>query len=237
MYAGRAALTPWHLREDARNPSSDCATSSSGVAAPGTWVAVRTRMAATVLDFTPVKAPDGELYYARACGRPRDDGTWEGWLEFETLDGGAAHRTPRETTQPNFTDLAYWATGLTGVYLEGALRRALERRVVVVEEPSEPAFDGPAEDADVVVVPAPAAVAADSVDAILDPFEVYARGEGALRAQLRALATWHIRNIARAYDIVPDPVTVETLGKTALIEAIVAAARTAASVGAGAAAR
>jgi hypothetical protein len=34
-------------------------------------------------------------------------------------------RTPRETEQPNREDLAYWATGLTQVYLEGALTRAL----------------------------------------------------------------------------------------------------------------
>ena len=34
-------------------------------------------------------------------------------------------QSPRETTQPNLTDLNYWATGLTPVYLEGALARAL----------------------------------------------------------------------------------------------------------------
>ena len=37
-----------------------------------------------------------------------------------------AVRSGRETTQPNLTDLEYWAQGLTPVYLEGALRRALE---------------------------------------------------------------------------------------------------------------
>ena len=38
---------------------------------------------------------------------------------------GAAVRSGRETTQPNRQDTAYWATGLTPVYLEGALGRAL----------------------------------------------------------------------------------------------------------------
>jgi hypothetical protein len=51
---------------------------------------------------------------------------WEGWIEFEPSDGGAAIRTPRETTQPNLKDLEYWATGLTEAYLEGALVRALD---------------------------------------------------------------------------------------------------------------
>ena len=34
-------------------------------------------------------------------------------------------RSGRETTQPNRQDTVYWATGLTPVYLEGALDRAL----------------------------------------------------------------------------------------------------------------
>ena len=35
--------------------------------------------------------------------------------------------TGRETTQPNRTDTEYWATGLSEVYLEGALQRAFDR--------------------------------------------------------------------------------------------------------------
>ena len=35
----------------------------------------------------------------------------------------------RETTQPNRTDTLYWATGLTPIYLEGALQRALHPMV------------------------------------------------------------------------------------------------------------
>jgi len=37
-------------------------------------------------------------------------------------------RTPRETTQPNRACTAYWASGLTHVYLDGALRRAVDER-------------------------------------------------------------------------------------------------------------
>ncbi|MDQ3698324.1 MAG: hypothetical protein M3373_09910 [Gemmatimonadota bacterium] len=73
-----------------------------------------------------VVTPGGARYAPRACGRLRDDGLWEGWIEFVPDDGGAGLRTGRETTQPNRTDLVYWATGLSAVYLEGALQRALE---------------------------------------------------------------------------------------------------------------
>ena len=61
------------------------------------------------------------MYQAKACGRERDDGLWEGWIEFENSESGAVLRSARETTQPNLADLKYWATGLTPVYLEGAL--------------------------------------------------------------------------------------------------------------------
>jgi hypothetical protein len=57
------------------------------------------------------------------------DGLWEGWIEFIPTDGGAPLRSRRETTQPNRDDAVYWATGLTPVYLEGALERALRPAV------------------------------------------------------------------------------------------------------------
>ena len=88
-------------------------------------------MAQTLVRFgAPVPDRDGRLYEAKACGRQRDDRLWEGWLEFEDRDTGVILRTSRETTQPNLTDLNYWASGLTPVYLDGALDRILR--------PSEP---------------------------------------------------------------------------------------------------
>jgi len=68
---------------------------------------------------------DERVYVARVCGHQRGDGMWEGWLEFVPDDGSAIAPSQRETTQPNLVDLEYWATGLTPVYLEGALERAL----------------------------------------------------------------------------------------------------------------
>lgn len=82
-------------------------------------------MAEVLIEFVNELEDSGVHYEARACGRQRDDGLWEAWLEFEPRGGGDAVRTGRETTQPNEADLRYWATGLTGGYLEGALERAL----------------------------------------------------------------------------------------------------------------
>ncbi len=74
----------------------------------------------------PIINPRGALYFAEAVGRQREeDDLWEGWIEFEALDGdGASISSLRETTQPNRRDLEYWAQGLSMVYLQGALARA-----------------------------------------------------------------------------------------------------------------
>jgi hypothetical protein len=67
---------------------------------------------------------EGALYAILARGERRDDGLWEGWLEFQPLDGGPPLRTGRETTQPNREALVYWASGLEPIYFEGAFERA-----------------------------------------------------------------------------------------------------------------
>ena len=75
----------------------------------------------------PVNAADGTAYRARARARERDDdGLWEAWIEFSAVTGAEplVVATPRETTQPNLEAARYWATGLSHVFLEGALARA-----------------------------------------------------------------------------------------------------------------
>jgi hypothetical protein len=73
----------------------------------------------------PIIGLNGGQYFAQALGRERDDGLWEGWLEFIPVDvSEASVPSGRETTQPNRTDVNYWAQGLTRVYLQGALTRA-----------------------------------------------------------------------------------------------------------------
>jgi hypothetical protein len=74
----------------------------------------------------PIMDHRGDLYFAQAVGRQRaEDGLWEGWLEFEpVIESALAVSSERETTQPNRTDLEYWAQGLSRVYLQGGLTRA-----------------------------------------------------------------------------------------------------------------
>ena len=70
-----------------------------------------------------VRDAGGEEYTAHAYGEERGGGTWEGWIEFHPA-AGAVRRTARETTQPDRAALAYWASGLEPIYLDGAFARA-----------------------------------------------------------------------------------------------------------------
>ncbi|HJQ10300.1 MAG TPA: hypothetical protein VJ840_04645 [Gemmatimonadaceae bacterium] len=74
----------------------------------------------------PIPRSDGVEYFAQACARERNDGLWEGWLEFRPVAGdGDSVNSGRETTQPNRNAVMYWAQGLSRVYLMGALERAV----------------------------------------------------------------------------------------------------------------
>jgi hypothetical protein len=154
-------------------------------------------MAEVLVEFDAAfRGPDGQRYAPRACARAADDGRWEGWVEFSDLDTGEVIRSARETTQPSRADTMYWATGLTRVYLEGALIRALApaRRAEPAHVDVESAFDRPAPpfaSADGSAVPR----------AVLDPFEVYAQGERVLRQELSALDIDHLHAIVRAYGL------------------------------------
>jgi hypothetical protein len=68
---------------------------------------------------------EGESFRVDTWGERREDGTWWGWLEFTPREGGGdVMVTGQETAQSNRDALAYWATGLEPVYLQGALLRA-----------------------------------------------------------------------------------------------------------------
>jgi hypothetical protein len=77
----------------------------------------------------PTKLIFGDTtYIVRICGDERADGTWEGWLEFQSADAKRPSMlTEQETSQPNRTALEYWADGLEPAYLEGAFARAKGR--------------------------------------------------------------------------------------------------------------
>src|SRR5262245_41762227 len=139
---------------------------------------------------------------------------WQGWIEFVPATGGEPLRGPRETTQPNRTDTEYWATGLTDVYLEGALRRALKGPPIapVVPSPQPSVFSSPASSA-------PVGAASASV---LDPFSVYEKSEALLRKQLGALSAWHLVNIAIDYQLTSiDRKTLNRMPAVELVELIV----------------
>jgi hypothetical protein len=105
-------------------------------------------MTEVLVEFdTIVRGEDGGRWIPRACGRPADDGLWEGWIEFESTDPTVKPvRTGRETEQHDRGTLLYWAEGLTQIYFEGALKRATATPPVVLR-PAEidvkPAFGGP----------------------------------------------------------------------------------------------
>ena len=64
-------------------------------------------------------------YRARVYGQEMADGRWSGSIVFVPVGGGRLIATERETTQSSLAALTHWATGLSEVYLQGALERGL----------------------------------------------------------------------------------------------------------------
>ena len=175
-------------------------------------------MAEVLVEFEgSIAAPDGTHYAARACGSEMPDGKWQGWIEFIPPKGEPV-RSARETTQPNRQDTVYWATGLTPVFLEGSLKRALNPTVRPLARPiDEPFFDGPAQTF---------VTDGSRTESILDPFSVYRKGEAFLRRQLSALAGWHLVNIIRHYGLSEeDSATLGAHEPSRLVDLIVAGVR------------
>jgi hypothetical protein len=191
-------------------------------------VATGDQMAEILVKFDePIGAPSGETYFAQAVGREMAGGLWEGWMEFIPRgDGADSLESGRETTQPNRTNLEYWAQGLTKVYLEGALARAVRLAAVPAKtraigdstEFGAPTFPG---------APPRPRRAPMSPHPILDPFQVYAQGESVLRSELNALSRDHLEAIATAYDLSRGPSASggKSVSSSAIIDAIVEGVR------------
>jgi hypothetical protein len=194
-------------------------------------------MARVVRSISAVKTSDGLVYDVRICGRQLADARWEGWIEFDPEDGSPVLRTPRETTQPRLTDLDYWASGLTPVYFDGALTRAIyAARVphVDTEVPEVPFYDEPAPDphATRTEATAPRGIEAcesnefiDVDGAVLDPVALYAKGEDTLRQKLGLLSAHHLRSIARGYQLVGGDLELESFTEPQLAQLIIAGVR------------
>jgi hypothetical protein len=145
---------------------------------------------------------------------------WEGWLEFVPLDGPSDVLVSSvESRQPEREHLVYWATGLTPVYLEGALRRAKHPLTVHVSDPGAPLSEAPA----------PREVLTRTVrgpEPVLDPFEIGGRNLDILRQELTALNRPRLLNIIAAYDLNPAGEDISWMTHPQLVHFIVVAVDT-----------
>ena len=184
-------------------------------------------MSEVLVEFSEALAgAEGALYRARACGRVMEDGLWEGWIEFIPVGPGRALRSPRETEQPNRDDLVYWATGLTPVYLEGAMERALRptptsnTAATAVPRFAQPKPEG--QQTDTVSTP----VARPVSHSVFDPFHVYAQGEDVLRQELSALHPPRLREIIEEHALADTAaVDLDSMSRQGLAELIFAAVK------------
>ena len=169
----------------------------------------------------PVQDAAGN-YAARAVGRHADDGMWEGWLEFVPIDGdGEAIVSSVESRQPEHEHLVYWATGLTPVFLEGALaraRRPVTVRVRTVELPVSSAPEPRRVTVTRIRTPGP--------EPVLDPFEIGRRNLDVLRQELGALNRPRLLNIISAFDLNPGGEDVSWMTDHQLVHFIVVAVDT-----------
>jgi hypothetical protein len=167
---------------------------------------------------TPITHASGH-YHARVVGRLAEDRMWEGWLEFVPIDQGGTELavSPVESRQPEKEYLEYWAQGLTLVYAQGALDRALHPLVVRERVASTPLSDRPA--------PPPVATttAYGGPEPVLDPFDVGGRNLDILRQELHALDRPRLLNIIAAFDLNPAGKNVAALSNEQLITFIVVA--------------
>jgi hypothetical protein len=78
---------------------------------------------------TLVGGVDDTAFVAQIWGREMSDGRWEAWIVFVPIARGQMRRTERDTTQATRAALEYWASGVTSIYLQGALGRSRPLRI------------------------------------------------------------------------------------------------------------
>ena len=179
-------------------------------------------MAEVFATYDTAVVDESGAFRAQAVGRRGEDGMWEGWLEFIPIDGSTeVLKTPIESRQPEREHLAYWATGLTPVFLEGALHRARRAPTVRVRTVELPATDAPAE-RDVTVT----RVMPAGPEPVLDPFEIASRNVDQLRQELTALNRPRLLNIIAAFELNPGGEELDHLTDHQLAHFIVVAVET-----------
>ena len=170
----------------------------------------------------PLQLSNGRIYTAQACGRQREDGRWEGWLEFVPDDTSVVLRTERETTQRNLAELEHWASTLTPVYLQGALDRTLTPPPVVVDEPVVPSVYGEPAPSHADVIPVRGA---DTAPGLVDPFVEIARGEEECARRLARLTREELYAIIAINNLADGSVDLEAMTIPELVGWIVGAVR------------
>jgi hypothetical protein len=159
----------------------------------------------------------GGVYTVHVVGAVAADDRWEGWLEFIPADApDEPVITEAESRQPKRSDLVYWATGLTPVYVQGAFDRARRRVVRSDAVAATPASHAPAPH--VRRRPTPPAA-----EAVLDPFDIGARSLDILRQELTALNRPRLMNIIAAYELNPAGEDLTTMTDNQLVHFIVTA--------------
>jgi len=175
-------------------------------------------MAEVLRSFDAPITHSSGIYHARVVGRLAEDGMWEGWLEFVPREpgGGTVAVSPVESRQPERDYLEYWAQGLSTVYAEGSLDRALHPVTVRTRVAEKPLSERPA--------PAPVTTAVwVGPEPVLDPFEIGVRNLDILRQELHALDRPRLLNIIAAFDLNPAGANVAALSDDQLITFIVVA--------------
>ena len=170
-------------------------------------------MAEMLRSFDEVIEHASGTYHPRVVGRYAEDKMWEGWLEFVPEGGGKVIVSAVESRQPERAHLEYWAQGLTPVYAEGSLDRALHPITVRTRVVETPVSEAPARR--VVTVPY------SGPRPILDPFEVGERSLDILSQELGAIGRARLLHIIAAYHMSSPSVDTAEMTDAELIKLIV----------------
>jgi hypothetical protein len=168
----------------------------------------------------PIRHSSGS-YAARVVGRHASDGMWEGWLEFVPIEPGQSEVivSSVESRQPAREHLEYWAKGLSVVYAEGSLDRAVHPITVRTRLAGTAASDAPAPR----VITEPVHGVAPGPDPVLDPFDIGSRSLDILTQELNALNRPRLLNIIDAYDLNPGTEDIGWMSDAQLVRFIVVA--------------
>ena len=168
----------------------------------------------------PIRHSSGS-YAARVVGRLAADGMWEGWMEFIPIEPGSGEVVVSsvESRQPAREHLEYWAQGLSVVYAEGSLDRAVHPIAVRTRVAETAASDAPA----ARVITEPVRSATPGPEPVLDPFEIGVRSLDILAQELSALNRPRLLNIIEAYDLNPGGEDIAWMSDRQLIRFIVVA--------------